>query len=188
MLCRIQRPRKSGSDGIRVFANDAAELDAAFRQAVSVIRDATYSFSQASVASSRLVDENYIYEASFQPVNAEPLWIGHLKKYQILSDGNIGSVIWDAGAVLTSTAAASRTIYTYKSGALTPFTTSNITYQDLNVADNTRRNEVVGFIRGDDAYNPEGTPGDPKRKLGDTFPVESHNGGDPFDLFQRLSG
>jgi hypothetical protein len=149
--------------GHAFIANDAAELDAAFRQAISVIRDANYSFSQASVASSRLVDENYIYEASFQPVNAESFWIGHLKKFQILGTGAIGSVLWDAGAVLQSTDAASRTIYTYKSGALTPFTTSNITYQDLNVADNTRRNEVVGFIRGESTYNKENW------KLGDTF-------------------
>ena len=164
--------------GYAFIANDASELDAAFRQAVSVIREANYSFSQASVASSRLVDENYIYEASFQPINAESFWIGHLKKYQILSDGTIGSVVWDAGTVLQSRAAASRTIYTYKSGALTSFTTSDITYQDLNVADNTRRNEVVGFIRGESTYNKENW------KLGDTFRSNPITVGTPSTYFK----
>lgn len=164
--------------GYAFIANDASELDAAFRQAVSVIREANYSFSQASVASSRLVDENYIYEASFQPINAESFWIGHLKKYQILSDGTIGSVVWNAGTVLQSRAAASRAIYTYKSGALTSFTTTDITYDDLNVADNTRRNEVVGFIRGESTYNKENW------KLGDTFRSNPITVGTPSTYFK----
>lgn len=171
-------PGSLALSGYAFIANDGTELDAALRQAVSVIREANYSFSQASVASSRLIDENFIYEASFQPINAEPFWIGHLKKYQILTDGNIGNVVWDAGAVLQSTAASSRTIYTYKSGALTSFTTSNITYQDLNVADNTRRDEVVGFIRGESTYNKENW------KLGDTFRSNPITVGTPSAYFK----
>jgi hypothetical protein len=171
--------------GYAFIANNAAELDTALRQAISVIREANYSFSQASVASSRLIDENYIYEASFQPINGDPLWLGHLRKYQILSDGNIGSVIWDAGAVLQSTTAASRNILTYKSGTLTAFTTTDITYQDLNVADDTRRNEVVGFIRGETAYNKDNW------KLGDTFRSNPITVGTPstyFKDFRDLTG
>jgi type IV pilus assembly protein PilY1 len=149
--------------GYAFVANNAAELEAAFRQAVNHIREATYSFTQASVASSRLVDENFLYEATFQPANGEPFWQGHIQKYNINTDGSIGSVAWDAGTVLQSTSASSRSIYTYKAGSLTSFTTSNITSTDLNVADDTRRNEVVGFIRGESAYNPDNW------KLGDTF-------------------
>jgi type IV pilus assembly protein PilY1 len=156
-------PGTAALSGYAFLANDAAELEAAFRQAINHIREATYSFTQSSVASSRLVDENFLYEASFQPANGEPFWQGHIKKYNINTDGSIGSVAWDAGEVLQSTSASSRAIYTYKSGSLTTFATSTISSTDLNVADDTRRNEVVGFIRGESAFNPDNW------KLGDTF-------------------
>ena len=149
--------------GYAFLAKDSSELEAAFRQAISVIREATYSFSQASVASSRLIDENFIYEAAFQPINGDPFWLGHVTKYQINNDGTIGTAIWDAGQVLQGTDAASRNIHTYKSGALTAFTTTNITKENLGVTTNTRRNEIVGFIRGESAYNQDSW------KLGDTF-------------------
>ena len=101
-------PGTAPLSGYAFLANNAAELEAAFRQAINHIREATYSFTQSSVASSRLIDENYLYEATFQPANGEPFWQGHIKKYNINSDGSIGSVAWDAGTVLQSTSAAAR--------------------------------------------------------------------------------
>jgi hypothetical protein len=164
--------------GYAFIANDATELEAAFRQAISVIREATYSFSQASVASSRLIDENFIYEAAFQPINGDPFWLGHVTKYQINNNGTIGASIWDAGEVLQSTTAASRNIYTYISGSLTTFTTANITKENLNVADNARRDEVVGFVRGETTYNKDGW------KLGDTFRSNPVTVGTPSPYFR----
>jgi len=155
--------------GYAFLANNATELEAAFRQAISVIREATYSFTQASVASSRLIDENFIYEAAFQPINGDPFWLGHLTKYQINNDGTIGAALWDAGQRLQGTIAADRNIKTYKTGSATlvPFTVANITASDLGVTTNTRRDEVVGYIRGESAsptfYNKDNW------KLGDTF-------------------
>jgi len=171
-------PGTAALSGYAFIANNAAELEAAFRQAVNHIREATYSFTQASVASSRLIDENFLYEATFQPANGEPFWQGHIQKYNINTDGSIGSVAWDAGTVLQSTSASSRSIYTYKAGSLTSFTTSNITSTDLNVADDTRRNEVVGFIRGESAYNPDNW------KLGDTFRSNPITVGTPAQYFR----
>ena len=155
--------------GYSFLANNATELEAAFRQAISVIREATYSFTQASVASSRLIDENFIYEAAFQPINGDPFWLGHLTKYQINNDGTIGAALWDAGQRLQGTIAADRNIKTYKTGSATlvPFTVANITASDLGVTTNARRDEVVGYIRGESAsptfYNKDNW------KLGDTF-------------------
>jgi len=164
--------------GYAFLANNATELEAAFRQAISVIREATYSFSQASVASSRLIDENFIYEAAFQPINGDPFWLGHVTKYQINTDGTIGAALWDAGQVLQGTDAAARTIYTYKSGSLTPFTTANMTMADLGVSTTTRRNEVVGFIRGESTYNKDNW------KLGDTFRSNPVTVGTPSAWFK----
>jgi hypothetical protein len=171
-------PGTSALSGYAFLANNAAELEAAFRQAINHIREATYSFTQSSVASSRLIDENYLYEATFQPANGEPFWQGHIKKYNINADGSIGSVAWDAGSVLQATSAGSRTIYTYKSGAQTAFTASGITSADLNVADDTRRNEVVGFIRGESTYNPDNW------KLGDTFRSNPITVGTPAQYYR----
>jgi hypothetical protein len=171
-------PGTAPLSGYAFLANNAAELEAAFRQAINHIREATYSFTQSSVASSRLIDENYLYEATFQPANGEPFWQGHIKKYNINSDGSIGSVAWDAGAVLQATTANARSIYTYKSGSMIDFTTSGITSTDLNVADDTRRNEVVGFIRGESAYNPDNW------KLGDTFRSNPITVGTPSQYYR----
>ena len=164
--------------GYAFLANNATELEAAFRQAISVIREATYSFSQASVASSRLIDENFIYEAAFQPINGDPFWLGHVTKYQINNDGTIGAALWDAGQVLQGADAAARAIYTYKSGALTAFNTTNITAANLGVSTTTRRNEVVGFIRGESTYNKDNW------KLGDTFRSNPVTVGTPSAYFK----
>ena len=164
-------PGNLSLSGYAFIAKDSDELDAAFRQAISVIREATYSFSQASVASSRLVDENYLYEASFQPINGDPFWLGHVTKYQINTNGTIGAAKWDAGQVLQGMDASSRTIQTYKSGALTAFTTANITPGNLGLGSTqtARRNEIVGFIRGECADPPATCYSPDHWKLGDTF-------------------
>jgi hypothetical protein len=160
--------------GYAFIAGNADELVAAVKAAINIIREATYSFSQSSIQSNRTVDENFIYEGSFQPISDDPFWIGHLKKYTVLDNGDVGpvSTTWgtdgDAGTVLKNAAAADRNIKTYKSGSLADFTTTSITMGDLAVADNATRDAVVNFIRGGDtAYN----SGDTKYgwKLGDVF-------------------
>lgn len=149
--------------GYAFIAADADELVAAVKAAINIIRVATYSFSQSSIQSNRTVDENFIYEGSFQPVTDDPFWPGHLRKFQVNDDGSVGAELWDAGGVLQTTAAADRNIKTYKGGSLVDFTTANIAFGDLAVADNAARDAVVGYIRGETAYNPENW------KLGDVF-------------------
>ena len=66
-------------DGYAFLPNDASELEASLRQAIDTIQHQSYSFSQSSIASSRVADENFIYEASFQPnffSSKCPFWIG----------------------------------------------------------------------------------------------------------------
>lgn len=150
--------------GYAYLASNSSELTASLKQALDLIREATYSFSISSVASSRTQDENNIYEASFEPLNNDPFWRGHLKKYSINDDGSIGDVLWNAGYVLQAMSADERNILTYKGGsALIPFTTANITPADLGVANETERNKVLGYIRGEPAHNPDNW------KLGDIF-------------------
>ena len=99
-----------------------------------MIRESTYSFSLSSVSSQRTQDENFLYEASFQPRNRDPYWFGHLRKYVINADGTIGNELWDAGSVLQGASAATRNIKTLIGGSLTDFTTTNISEGNLGVA------------------------------------------------------
>ena len=153
--------------GYAFISTDSKELETALRTAMTTIRDASYSFSTPSVATSRTSEENSLYAASFQPVNTDPFWKGSLKKYAILSDQSVGGVLADAGTALQGTAAGNRKILTVKSGSLVPFTTANLSAADLGVGDTKRRDEVVGYIRGETTDNPDKDAKDNVWKLGD---------------------
>ncbi|MCX5856005.1 MAG: PilC/PilY family type IV pilus protein [Deltaproteobacteria bacterium] len=131
--------------GYAFITTDADALVAAVKTAMNIIREATYSFSQASVQSSRTADENYLYEGSFQPISGDSFWLGHLKKFRIKSDAaeacGVGGICgvgtdahlcvvgdvcgistsWgsdgDAGTVLQSRDNTTRTMKTYIGGS-----------------------------------------------------------------------
>ncbi|MCX5821728.1 MAG: PilC/PilY family type IV pilus protein, partial [Deltaproteobacteria bacterium] len=172
--------------GYAFLAADADQLVAAVKAAITIIREATYSFSQSSIQSSRTADENFIYEGSFQPISGDPVWLGHLKKYSVNVDGSVGpiSTTWgpdgDAGTVLKNTAASDRNMKTYKAGALINFTTATLTNADLAVATDAERNAVVGYFRGESAYNPENW------KLGDVFRSTPITVGTPSAYFDDV--
>jgi Tfp pilus tip-associated adhesin PilY1 len=155
--------------GYAFLAGDANELATALKTAFNIIREATYSFTQSSVQSSRTADENYIYEASFEPISNDSFWHGHLKKYSIDTNGNVVSSPPppDAADVLFTTSASSRTMKTLLGSTLTAFTTA-IDKAYFAVSTDAERNAIVGYIRGDSAYNPE-VSGTGLYKLGDVF-------------------
>ena len=166
--------------GHAYYADNPDQLATALANVFSNIIENGYSFTFVSVTSTRAVDENYIYEASFEPLNAEPFWRGHLRKYSILLDGNVGPVLWDAGSIMKSTDAAARNMLTYKSGALIPFTTTNISPADLGVSTTDSRNSIVGYFRGETAYNPDNW------KLGDIYHSSPVTVGSPNAFFADL--
>jgi Tfp pilus tip-associated adhesin PilY1 len=170
-------PKDKALDGYAFMASSPTELSSALRAAITSILEANYSFSaQASVAAARVQEENYIYEASFEPKNdggssKEPFWTGHLRKYALNSSGGLVTPsCWDAGAKLRDKAASSRNIWTYKGAsgnALVSFDTANMKDADLGGTSTTTCGtlctDVVGFYRGEAAYNLENW------KLGDLF-------------------
>jgi hypothetical protein len=179
-------PGEISLSGYAFLATSASDLTVALKQAIDMIREATYSFSLASVSSQRTQDENFLYEASFMPVNDDPFWYGNLRKYQINSNGSVGSVLWNAGSVLQTTAASGRWIRTYKGGSLIEFTTANITPTDLGIStgistvDNPARDAIVGYIRGESTYNLE------YWKLGDIFHSNPITIGTPSSFYEDL--
>ena len=82
---------------------------------------------------------NGYYEASFQPVDYDPFWIGHLKRYSILTNGSVnGAADWDAGDIFLQQGRNTRTrVVMSKTGALTSFRTAAMTIADLSVTSTT---------------------------------------------------
>jgi Tfp pilus tip-associated adhesin PilY1 len=177
-------PGTANLSGYAFFAANTSELTQTLSQTINAIREVDYSFATASVASSRVKDENNIYEGSLTYASSDPFWRGHLKKYDINADGTVGAAVWDAGSVLAAADHGGRAIKTLKAGALVAFNTSNITPQDLGytAGDTTSRDKVVGYIRGNSTYNPEAN----NWKLGDVFRSTPMTIGSPsayyFDL------
>jgi hypothetical protein len=166
-------------NGYAFLAGNADDLTAALRTALAAISAATYSFTQASIQAVRTVDENFVYEASFQPVDYDPFWIGHLARYSIQSNGTVSSTVdWDAGVVLSNTAAGARNIFTYKAGALTAFTSANMTAANLGVATTAERDTIVNYIRSGET-NGSYT----NWKLGDIFHTSPMSIATPNALF-----
>jgi Tfp pilus tip-associated adhesin PilY1 len=95
-------------------------------------------------------------------------------------------MLLDTGAVLQSTASTSRTIKTYKGGALADFSTSNIAAADVRITsgtttqNNAARDAVVGFFRGERTYNIEDW------KLGDVFRSTPITVGTPSVFFDDI--
>jgi Tfp pilus tip-associated adhesin PilY1 len=173
-------PSLNSLSGYAFMASSPAELAAALRSAITSIVEANYSFSvAASVAAARIQDENFLYEASFEPkntagANKETFWTGHLKKYQL----NYGTgelmypACWDAGINLRDMPYTSRNMWTYKSGSMTRFDTTNMNDNDFGAAGTTCGTAVcqpvVGFYQGNPTYNQELYNGN-IWKLGDLF-------------------
>jgi len=162
-------PGNTPLSGYAFIVSNAADMASSMKAAMNLIHQATFSFTQASVQASRTLDEDFLYEASFDPINNDPFWHGHLKKYQLNPDGSIGSMLADAGDVLRIRSASSRTMKTLISGTLTPFTNSiNPTYFGYVSGDTADRDKVVGYIRGENPPNPD-ILGANVYKLGDIF-------------------
>ena len=188
-------PGNTPLSGYAFLAADADQLASALKTAINIIREATYSFSQSSIQSSRTQDENYIYEGSFQPVTGDPFWLGHFKKYGVNADGTVGSVLWDAGSLLRDRAASGRKIYTHLSVSTSPSflsefktDTTDLTAAILGVSTATdpaaQRTKVIGYIRGQNEtgalYNPDNW------KLGDVFRATPITVGTPSAYFDDL--
>jgi Tfp pilus tip-associated adhesin PilY1 len=165
--------------GYAFMATNNTELQTALKQAINLIREASQSFATASIASARASDENFIYEASFQPVGTDPTWTGHLTKYSLNTNGTLATALWDAGTVLKGTTASNRNVYTYKGAStLAAFTTANIAAADLGVATTGERDDIVGYIRGESASNVDNW------KLGDIFRSAPITVGTPTPYFR----
>jgi type IV pilus assembly protein PilY1 len=153
--------------GQAYYANNPAQLQAALGNIFSNIYQSAYSFATNSVTSVRITSENYTYQASFTPASNDPFWQGHLEKYNINTDGSIGSMVWDAGAVLQQQVqSSSRNVLTYVGGSMTQFAAPPNgpgwgTWQGYLGTDTNTAKSIIGYIQG--SSNPDNW------ELGDIF-------------------
>jgi len=166
--CAADTSNDPGTASLRGYAfltTKSEELSAALLRTINIIAEARVSFTVTSVAASRTQDENFMYEASFRPINNDPFWLGYFKKFSINSDGSLGSQVWDAGNVLQSKDPATRNMFSLQAGSLASFLAGapgqTKTYLDVQTAEEAMA--IVGYIRGESAYNPD------RWKLGDIF-------------------
>ncbi|MBM4335552.1 MAG: hypothetical protein FJ108_06510 [Deltaproteobacteria bacterium] len=138
-------------DGEYYSSSDADELAAVLSTAVTDILHRNATLTAANVPASRTLFGDGFYTAYFAPGGRRSLWPGHLQAFRVdetltvVDAANQPAIdpltnlfyeprnpYWDAADTLLADF-ASRTIYTTKSGARAPFTTSGITASDLGV-------------------------------------------------------
>ncbi len=76
-------------NGLFYHSSNAEELAAAIVGAISDIVQKSQSFTAATVPATRTADGGNIYTSLFLPQNDNPFWEGHLKLFNITSDGDI---------------------------------------------------------------------------------------------------
>lgn len=174
-------PGKLPLSGYAYISSNGTELANALRAIVNTIQQGSYSFTVASISSARIVSENNIYEASFQPTDGEPFWAGHLRKLALDSNGNVlpcspTNGCWDAGQVLANTVVtptSGRNMKTCTTGcpsSLTDFQATALDPRYFNLANtNTaRRDQIVNYFRGVETFGGV-TYNEDNWKLGDIW-------------------
>jgi type IV pilus assembly protein PilY1 len=182
-ITALQQTATNGG-GSAFLAANSAELEDALQQAISQIVAATFTFASPVIPTTSTTGSDKVYTAAFQTDAARPFWRGYLKAYQRNSSGLVpvdangvplvSSLVWEAGALLASRAASTRTIYTSVSGTRQAFTKTNVAITNvmLNAADATEHDKIIDFIRGIDTYDEDldGNVTEEKAwKLGDIF-------------------
>ncbi|MCX5848938.1 MAG: PilC/PilY family type IV pilus protein [Deltaproteobacteria bacterium] len=177
--------------GYAYISGNEDELVASLKSVFGIVAESTYSFTQTSIQTTRTPDENYIYQASFQNLNSDPFWFGHLSRYSINSNsGEVNSSPdWDAGEILQKTSASSRNILmadTSATNGLKSFT-ANVANIQLGITatgstGTNQRTKIVDFVSGgDNAYAADNTYYG--WKLGDIFRSSPQSVGTPSETF-----
>jgi Tfp pilus tip-associated adhesin PilY1 len=147
--------------GYSFMANSSSDLSAALTQAITGVKNGTYSFSVASVSTARITSEDNIYAATFTPVSHQPFWQGDLTKYQINADGSINySGTLDAGLILKSAAPGSWVMKTlignstvnFDTGINSSYFAPNLTKTPCNESlyntNTTCEGEIINYLKG----------------------------------------
>lgn len=183
-------------DGKAIYADDEAGILSALETTMVEIMGRSFSFATSSISSSRTADENFIYEATFDPAGGGyPFWRGSLKKWSLKADSSLDAVVWNAGSKLQAKEAGTRNIKTLIGNSLVKFEakdkdgTNYVDYQYFNltetdpVAAQLAADKIIKYVRGypTDAATSYTNPDD--WKLGDIFHSSPITLGTPTPFF-----
>jgi Tfp pilus tip-associated adhesin PilY1 len=150
---------ETGGEGRIAFfySADDVENSAIFQNMVAQLQSSTFEFVAPVVPAVRTSDSNLLFIASFSPAGsgaASSLWPGHLRSYNLATDGSIPDTLvqnWDASTRLGYMASSARKIYTSVGGVRKNFllnASSGVTASNLGVADDTVAAGVISKVRG----------------------------------------
>jgi len=166
----------AGQTTTPLYASNEAELLAALTSAINQIISSTLTFSTPAITNDITLGD-YTYQSTFSYAKNKQ-WEGSLKKYQLNSNGTIGSLQWDAGTLLNSKSASSRNLWTtgVSGTGISNFTTTyrselkNLFSSSL-VSSDAQVDNLINFVRGIDTYdqNTDGSTTDSRWKLNDIY-------------------
>jgi type IV pilus assembly protein PilY1 len=166
----------AGQTTTPLYASNEAELLAALTSAINQIISSTLTFSTPAITNDITLGD-YTYQSTFSYAKNKQ-WEGSLKKYQLNSNGTIGSLQWDAGTLLNSKSASSRNLWTtgVSGTGINNFTTTyrselkNLFSSSL-VSSDAQVDNLINFVRGIDTYdqNTDGSTTDSRWKLNDIY-------------------
>lgn len=136
--------------GLFLIAGNETELGTAFQSAAQNIFASLSSAAAIATNSTRLDTETLVYQARFNSGD----WSGQLLAYPLNNDGTLGTVAWDAGALIPTH--DSRGIFTHNDTAGAPFSWVSLSSNqqvELNrngsgTADSCGQ-ERLNYLRGD---------------------------------------
>ena len=166
----------AGQTTTPLYASNEAELLAALTSAINQIISSTLTFSTPAITNDLTIGD-YTYQSTFSYAKNKQ-WEGSLKKYQLNSNGTIGSLQWDAGTLLNSKSASSRNLWTtgLSGTGISNFTTTyrselkNLFSSSL-VSSDAQVDNLINFVRGIDTYdqNADSSTTDSRWKLNDIY-------------------
>jgi len=166
----------AGQTTTPLYASNETELLAALTSAINQIISSTLTFSTPAITNDITLGD-YTYQSTFSYAKNKQ-WEGSLKKYQLNSNGTIGSLQWDAGTLLNSKSASSRNLWTtgISGTGINNFTTTyrselkNLFSSSL-VSSDAQVDNLINFVRGIDTYdqNTDGSTTDSRWKLNDIY-------------------
>ncbi|PIR38512.1 MAG: hypothetical protein COV35_07020 [Alphaproteobacteria bacterium CG11_big_fil_rev_8_21_14_0_20_39_49] len=144
-----------------VFANDWQTLYESISDYILQTINSTLTFSTPTIMP-EVTGSDHIIQATFKYKTGHQ-WKGSVNKYSLDANGLLGSLQWDAGEVLATTAAADRDIWTVGNG-LTATDYNNFVKNNLDelrqaLLENTATNYsdaelegLIDYVRGIDTY------------------------------------
>jgi type IV pilus assembly protein PilY1 len=179
----------AGQTTTPLYASNEAELLAALTSAINQIISSTLTFSTPAITNDITLGD-YTYQSTFSYAKNKQ-WEGSLKKYQLNSNGTIGSLQWDAGTLLNNKSASSRNLWTtgISGTGINNFTTTyrselkNLFSSSL-VSSDTQVDNLINFVRGIDTYdqNADSSTTDSRWKLNDIYHSQISIVGPPSSL------